>query len=91
MRYLTLMLAVLMAAPALAKTPRDQRAVVSDQLSDAQVEALVEITRAYGYRCDTVSAALPWAWSYGFTLRCNGFRYEYEIEDRGGRWTVTIP
>lgn len=89
MRYLIIILAVVIAAPALAKTPREDGAIVT-KLSDDQVEALVTLTRAYGYRCDSISAAMPWAFSYGFTLRCNGYRYSYEIEDRGGTWVVTI-
>lgn len=44
----------------------------------------------YGYRCDSVSSLRPWTWRSGVTVFCNSFRYKYEIEDKGGRWLVTV-
>lgn len=41
----------------------------------------------HGFRCDSISAARQQLFG-GFKLVCNGFRYEYEIEDRGGNITV---
>jgi len=29
-------------------------------------------------------------WRPGFTVICNGSRYSYEIEDKGGNWVVTV-
>jgi len=48
------------------------------------VEALVESVKAYGHKCDSVSAASDNVFSKGFTLKCNHFNYAYEILDKGG-------
>lgn len=43
-----------------------------------------------GYRCDTISNIRPMITKRGVELICNKYAYTYEIEDRGGRWTVTV-
>ena len=43
-----------------------------------------------GYRCDSISHFRSMFFSYGFVVSCNRFRYDYEIEDRGGHWIVTV-
>jgi hypothetical protein len=53
-------------------------------------DAAVNIAHANGLRCDTVSSLLSWAMSVGFTLRCNQFRYEYYLEDKGRGWEIRI-
>ncbi len=60
------------------------------KVTNKQVQALVLLFRLYGYRCDSVSAASPYLWGYGFNLYCNRFRYSYDIEDVGGRWKVKV-
>lgn len=58
---------------------------------DDALALLVGMVRLRGYRCDTVNAARPFLLvGQGFVLDCNGFRYRYSIEDRGGNWTVTL-
>jgi hypothetical protein len=54
------------------------------------VDFLVSIVRSNGYKCDSVSAWRPWITSRGSTLTCNGFRYSYELADKGGNWVVTV-
>lgn len=78
------------ASFAASPTPYDREAVISKDLTRTQVYAMAELVRVYGYRCDTVSAASPWLFSRGFNLKCNRFRYSYDLEDRGGRWEVTV-
>ena len=55
------------------------------------IRAAVEMVRASGYRCDSVSyvglRALFWS---GIALDCNRYRYSYRIEDVGGNWIVTV-
>ncbi len=51
---------------------------------------MAAMVRLYDYRCDSISSAQPWVLSHGFTLVCNRFRYEYEIQDKGGHWIVTV-
>ena len=52
-------------------------------------EASALIRRA-GYKCDSISSLQRWLLSAGFDVVCNQFRYKYELEDKGGRWTVTL-
>ena len=49
-----------------------------------------QMAQEAGWKCDTVSAFSPFILSRGFTLNCNRYRYEYEIEDRGGNWEITL-
>jgi hypothetical protein len=51
---------------------------------------LVHLVRASGYRCDSISGLRQFLASRGFTLVCNRFAYEYEIEDKGGKWRVEV-
>ncbi|WP_127115143.1 hypothetical protein [Shimia sediminis] len=48
------------------------------------------LIRAKGYRCDSISSLQRWVYGGGFDVVCNKFRYKYELEDKGGRWTVTL-
>jgi hypothetical protein len=50
----------------------------------------VGMIRASGHRCDSISAMRPASFSVGLTVVCNGNRYEYNLEDQGGRWQVTL-
>lgn len=53
--------------------------------------AFADYVEAVGYRCDSITSFMPALFSSRkFTLKCNGYRYVYDIEDRGGRWVVTI-
>jgi hypothetical protein len=77
-------------------TPVEPRAVIysDDQTPFAEIlkaagEA-ANLVRANGYRCDSVSAFRPFFWGNGYKLVCNEFRYEYDVEDKGGRWEVTV-
>ena len=54
------------------------------------VDPAVGMIRARGWRCDSVSALRPFLFSRGFTVVCNGYRYEYDLRDRGGNWVVEL-
>jgi hypothetical protein len=43
-----------------------------------------------GWACDSVSAVMPFFSGGGITIRCNRFRYHYELTDRGGRWQLEL-
>jgi hypothetical protein len=75
-----------------ARAPIESGSVINEQLNGqyAVLEEMVQLVRASGYRCDSISAAIPMALSRGFKLTCNRFSYKYEIEDKGGRWRVTL-
>jgi hypothetical protein len=49
---------------------------------------LREAVQAAGYRCDTLDAARPCLVGCGYLLNCNGYRYTFEVTDRGGRIEV---
>lgn len=51
---------------------------------------MVRLIRLTGYKCDSISAVREMMLSRGFAVVCNNFNYEYEIEDKGGNWVVTL-
>ena len=53
-------------------------------------EVIKGYVRAFGYVCDTVDAVIPFVFSEGYTIRCNGYRYSYEAENKGGTFIVTV-
>ncbi|WP_424948037.1 hypothetical protein [Candidatus Spongiihabitans sp.] len=71
-------------------TPIERDAIFTEGFDRSVIDTLVTLVRLHGYRCDSVSAARPFVFSRGFSITCNGFAYEYEIEDKGGTWTVTL-
>jgi hypothetical protein len=54
------------------------------------IDALVKVVKAHGNTCDSVSAVSVNMFSHGFTLKCNKFRYVYEILDKGGKWYLEV-
>ncbi|MCY3928644.1 MAG: LysM domain-containing protein [Acidobacteria bacterium] len=78
--------------PTRKRSPIEEpNALIDDEMSDVVVESLVALVRLRGYRCDSVSGAVPSIFRAGkFTLNCNQFRYTYVVEDRGGHWIVRV-
>jgi hypothetical protein len=70
--------------------PIEPGAVINKDAPRGAIAPAVELIRAKGWRCDSVSAMIPFIMSRGFSLTCNQFNYKYEIEDRGGNWEVTL-
>ncbi|HHF0540092.1 TPA: hypothetical protein ACPHTZ_004134 [Vibrio alginolyticus] len=54
------------------------------------IPQMVRMIQLTGYKCDSISAIREMMVSRGFTVVCNNFYYEYEIEDKGGNWVVTL-
>lgn len=52
--------------------------------------SLAELIKIYGYRCDSISGARKFLTGRGFVVNCNNYRYTYEIEDKGGRWVISV-
>lgn len=75
-----------------AATPIEPNAVIDKGFTRTSevIEELVGLVRANGYRCDSVSVARRMFAASGFVMLCNNARYEYEIEDKGGRWRVAV-
>ena len=65
-----------------SKWSRDHAQTLADEAS--------RLIQRRGYRCDSVSSINHSHRTLIFTLTCNGFRYQYEVEDRGGRWVVRL-
>jgi len=77
-----------------ASAPLEEGALYTNDWTHSHAQTLADsasaLIRVSGYRCDSVSSIQRWVFSEGFSVVCNDFRYKYEIEDRGGRWTVTL-
>lgn len=58
-------------------------------LNPSQISTAQKLIQIYGYRCDYVNFALHSSWSGVIGVTCNG-KYRYEIEDKGGKWVVTL-
>jgi hypothetical protein len=59
-------------------------------LTPAQVESAQMLIILSGYKCDKVDFALRSGWSGIIDVTCNNYKYSYDLEDVGGRWTVTV-
>jgi hypothetical protein len=70
--------------------PIEPDAIINKDAPRAAIDPAVGMIRAKGWRCESVSAMIPFIMSRGFSLTCNRFSYKYEIEDRGGNWEVTL-
>ena len=89
--------AALLAAIALAPVPLqaaepyiESDATLYEGVSRASAIAAAQYVQAWGYRCDSISSVIPFAFSPGLYIKCNRYRYSYEIEDKGGNWIVTL-
>ena len=81
-------LSIILVSLPVSGVPRDRNAIISDTMTQEALDGLAQLIESQGYRCDSISAASPMIFTRGFDVTCNGWRYSYEIEDRGGRWTV---
>ena len=64
--------------------------IVNLDNQQAVFDELAGLIRAKGWACDSLSAVHTLLLSRGFKVRCNYYAYQYRIEDRGGRWEVTL-
>jgi len=62
---------------------RSSRHATPGQLYEAR-----ELINALGYDCRAVDEMLPFAFSEGWTVWCNGMRYRFELANHGGKWSV---
>jgi len=60
------------------------------QASQEQKEAAKQMIKLYGYSCSYVNSMYPFLMSEGYNVYCNGFRYSYEIVNKGGKWSVIV-
>lgn len=97
MKFAAIMMLTALAMPTtLSAQSIEPDAVISDGggYSEAHLRKMsligAQMAQQSGWKCDTVSAFIPFILSRGFTLTCNRYRYDYEIEDRGGNWVITL-
>lgn len=76
------------ARPAAAQDAHD---ACHEYVTDRQRDAAAAMIRRAGYDCRNVAGMCPYLLSEGFTVWCNDYRYEYAIENHGGRWAVKSP
>jgi hypothetical protein len=58
------------------------------EFSAAQIEEARLIITSHGYDCQVVDYMRTYIAGGGWIVVCNGYRYRFNIEDRGGRWWV---
>lgn len=67
---------------------------IQDESNCSKLATLATINanriRNAGYRCDSISRISPMLFKRGIVIHCNEWRYAYDIEDKGGRWVVTV-
>lgn len=81
-------------ATSISAAPLEPDAIYTSDWTKKHAQALANdasmLVRRAGYRCDSVSSISKWVFSVGFNVTCNGYRYKYEIEDRGGKWRAKL-
>jgi len=68
----------------------EPEAVINSEINEDILSQLILAVLVNGYKCDTVSSAIPYIRGGGYTMTCNNFRYEYEVEDKGGNIVVNV-
>ena len=63
---------------------------VKGNLTDSQVDAVQGLIKAFGYSCNKVDFALRSSWSGDIDIICNNYKYSYLVQDKGGKWIVTV-
>lgn len=69
-------------------TPIEDKAIVDVGTGVAQL--LAAKVREHGYDCASISSAQSFILGEGYTLKCNNYRYVYEIANKGGRVDVSV-
>ncbi len=64
---------------------------LTDGITPQQYEAAGAIIRLNGYDCPMVDLMERYAFGGGFTAYCKGGRYEFDLTNNGGKWSVTVP
>ncbi|MFX9939195.1 hypothetical protein ABTP77_22815, partial [Acinetobacter baumannii] len=65
-------------------------AQIDKKIGSSGAQKLAVMVKLNNYKCDSVSSAISYIRSVGFSLVCNNYRYKYELEDVGGNWQVTV-
>ncbi|MGH7028908.1 MAG: hypothetical protein ACREE9_04610 [Stellaceae bacterium] len=60
-------------------------------ITPRQYEAAAAMIRLKGYDCPRADLMTRFVFSEGYDVYCRGGRYEFELANHGGQWTVTPP
>lgn len=78
----------LLAHPALAQRI-EKPGSWDGAVSQKDTITLPKLINAYGFKCATISSVRKMIIKRGFTVYCNNFNYKFNVEDRGGKYSVT--
>ncbi|MEQ1065864.1 hypothetical protein ABLB96_18195 [Acinetobacter sp. XH1741] len=68
----------------------EPEAIINSKIDEDILSQLILAVLVNGYKCDTVSSAIPYIRGGGYTMQCNNYQHKYEIEDKGGNIVVTV-
>lgn len=83
-------LLVVISTNATLSTPIETENFVREEIGSSAAKLLADVVKLYGYKCDSITSVRSLYFSNGFNIQCNYFRYSYDVEDKGGRWIVTV-
>lgn len=72
--------------------PIEKGAVISERVGVKMAKYMgVWIYASAGYKCDSISSAVPKnIKNTSFSVKCNNYRYAYNVKDHGGQWIVEV-
>lgn len=62
----------------------EQESIISKDISEDMLLTMIQIVKLHGNSCDTVSAASASYDGSTFNLKCNLYKYSYNLKDKGG-------
>jgi hypothetical protein len=81
------------AAPARSAIDRLREAAgdLAQDIRPQTYRAAAALIRLNGYDCPHADLLIRYAFSEGYSVYCRGGRYIFELQNHGGRWSVTPP
>ena len=71
-----------------ASPPKTTKSAAEPDMEQTK-SALVALIRLNGHKCDTLTKWHPMLFLRGYEVSCDLY-YSYDVEDKGGRWVVTV-
>lgn len=68
----------------------EQDYIISKDISEDILLTMIHIVKLHGNSCDTVSAASASYDGSTFNLKCNLYKYSYNLKDKGGEWHFEV-
>lgn len=90
MKAITLAVAlIVLASPLSAQNVKiDHDAIGTQRYSMEELYFVVALINLYGYQCESLSQVHEPFWGEGYNVICDRWRYDYEIRNKGGQWSV---